>query len=237
MNMMKKYQHLFILTTIALLFNFCNSSKHIPVHVDCTVLDSKGIPLANRKVDLWARVSSAYYTLLDPGTFIDSKTSDKDGKLSFDYGWQSDESTTTFYQVVPVDDSLYTGVKYATIPIPSYDVKKETYTVNIVLDKITPLKVRFQSRRNDVIASNLRIFFDGFNTNASYQKSMNRDFLNFTQNKASFKLDTTFSLKAFSSQTLKIGANFQLNTEPKSLFFTGQIESKFSRDSTFLILF
>jgi hypothetical protein len=237
MNIMKKYQQLFILCTIALLFNSCNSSKHIPVHVDCTVLDSKGIPLANRKVNLWARVNSANYNLLDSGTFIDSKTSDKDGKLSFDYGWQSDESTTTYYQVVPADDSLYAGVKYATIPTPSYNLKKETYNVNIVIEKLTPVKVRLKSRKSDVIEYGLRVFFDNSVLNSNIQKSINRDFLNFTQNKASFSLDTTFSVKAFTSQTLKLSGIIKHNTEPKSIIFTRQIESKFSRDSVFLIEF
>jgi hypothetical protein len=237
MKKMKKYQPFFTLCAIALFLNSCNSSKNIPVHVDCTVLDSKGIALANRKVNLWAIINTAEYNPVNTGTLIESKTSDKDGKLSFDYGWQSDESTTTFYQVVPVDDSLYFAVNYASIPIPSYDLKKETYTVNVILDKIAPLKVRLKSRKNDVRASNLRVFFENASISSSYQKGVKRDFLNFIQNKASFNLDTIFSIKTFTTQTLQLTANFQHDTEPKSTSFTGQIESKISRDSVFLIQF
>jgi hypothetical protein len=222
---------------LSVLLSACSPYDRTPTHVDVVVLDGHGVPLTNKKVNLYAILNGRDYSATNSTSNIAATaTSDKDGKLAFDYTWESDESSTTFFHVVPVDDSLYKGVSYASIPIPDNSLSEVKHNVNVVLDKIVPFKIRLKSKRNDVLTNTTNIKFEG--SVGGNTKLIERELHSSGgSGNVPAALDKTFTAMAFEKNVCNIQTIFTFASEPKSVVNNFKIDLRTFRDSVYLISF
>jgi hypothetical protein len=234
MKSFKTKQFLVVFTILSVLLSACNGIKRIPTHVDVLVKDGEGRLLPNKKVNLLATRDDEDYNIYSK--VAATAISDKDGKVAFDYVWESDESSTTFFQVVPADDSLYKAVTYAPIPLPDYNSKEAKHTVNVVLDKVVPFKIRLKSKRKDVMSHKTNVSLKDFKSSDTKTISRNLHSSGGSGN-VPVAFDQTFNASAFEKRVCIIQTSFTYADKLISGSSTLEIDLKTFRDSVYLIEF
>jgi hypothetical protein len=225
---------LFVIVILSVLLSACNGTKSIPTLVDVVIVDGDGNRLANKKVNLYATMNSADINSLS--RIVATIPSDKDGKVVFDYTWESDESSTTYYQVAPADDTTHKAVTYYSIPLPDYSLKKATHNVSVTMDRVLPFKIRLKSKRNDVLTHSTKITPKNFSSGNT--KMIERELHNTGgSGNVPAAFDRTFTAMAFEKRVCVIQTNFIHAASPNNNSRTSEIDLKTLRDSVYLIEF
>jgi hypothetical protein len=236
MKTFKAMRFLFSLAILSLFLGACNGTKRIPTHVDVLVVDGANQPSANREVFLYSTIMAQDFVNGPDAKLVGVARSDKDGKAAFDYTWESDESTITYFHVVPDGDEFNVPVSYATIPTPSYNLSQEKHNVTIMVDKLLPLKLRTKSNRNDVLAESSRVYIKDFsNGNIKTFKSSIDGRGGSSSNPD--PLDRVTTVRALQNKACVLTVTLTYAAEPKTVAKSYEIDLRTFRDSVFLAQF
>jgi hypothetical protein len=145
----------------------CGANQKIKINAVCTVVDMDNKPVKNRKIDLFSILNGHNFQdsfTISKAILHQTKVTNDSGVVEFDYVWQNDESSTTFFHIVAKEDSFFRAVNHLTPQIPSLDKRKEDFKGTIKMDSLVPIKIRFKTNRSDADELKILIMNDPYLT-------------------------------------------------------------------------
>jgi hypothetical protein len=212
----------FLLSAICLLILSCGESTYQqPYEMTVKVVDMNDKPLKGRKLNLINGYEQSNHTFSQATK--DSSITDNNGSAVFRYNLESSGAFDIVPFVAMADDSTFVATNLVKHGLDSkYKFTKGAVKLEakIVMDSLIPLKIRFKSKKTNVISFDLRVSSDWKAGAASIH--FPREFIRASSQLPISQLDTTISGMVYSKTPMALYDNMRFadGTDGNSKIYT-----------------